>query len=273
MALMLPGEDMRRLLSGFITGFFLVLILSDDCHASTECLDIYLKDGRVIKGVKAQFEEAFKKKYVVYWYASDSKRHRIDALLIHHFEDAECAEMDPSPTMPPPDQKTEVDAAGSKQLWDRMMEIMSDGNEIRRKQRWLNEVKGKTITLCGNLNKITSYPRECQVEFSSRGPGNDSQSALKLFALFSKSLEFSLKELNMNQKICVTGKIADSSHIPDDQDSNIDPGLLELYLLMNPGNMWCDILMEDCRLEAMTGDTQPDTPVPDPGRKESGLAI
>ena len=228
--------------------------------AQNVCLDIHLKDGQIIKGVKAKFEELYDVKYVVYWYGenSDSVK-RIDARLISHFEDAECDTNHPLPTRTPIRDGSSRGNLQAGDIWNQMFENLRDANEIRRKDVWERQLKGRYVKLCGTLERVTADKKHPSLEISSSDPVNIEDRPIRLVAYIRPGETGKISQYNIGDMVCVTGKIVNTAREMNNSEMNLLE-LLDLGYLMNLNVAVADYILESCNVEkGKPQEKKPDT--------------
>jgi len=234
---------MKKIL--FMIGCFAFCTL---CAAENNCMDIHLKSGDIIRGVQCNYEEAFGTKFVVYWYLGSDQVKRIKATEVHHFKDAECAGKALEPKIPSLKNGTSTQSGQSFNLWKRMIEITRDKNEIRRYQQWSTEVKGRFITLCGNIEKMTAATGKPNLVMTTRGPKNFADEPVSVLAYIPKGRELNLVDLTAGQTVCISGRVVHATAARPNSQS-MGAYLFDLDRFLSQNSLDVDFIFEDCVLE------------------------
>lgn len=215
------------------------------------CVDIHLKDGRVIAGVRVEYEDIYDQRYVIYSYRNDATPHRLPMLQVRQITAGECKDGVPKPTpmtLPDSPQSDSGQTDDLTRRWNTAVEILADGNDIRRKKRWKDEIVGRYVRACGAVRDVEAGRVTHRVKVAVSGATKDSDQLL-VQANVPKGREGLLETLNIDDAICVTGRISDSRHVGTRRADETDEFLLELENLMDPTKLIVDVVIDDCRVE------------------------
>ncbi|GEM_PF-4054272 len=251
--------------------FVIWLILVIPMTLAQDCVDIHLKDGRVIAGVRVEYEDIYDQRYVVYSYRNDATPHRLPMMQVRQITVGECKDGVPKPTPMTLADSPQSDSGQANDLtsrWKTAVEIMADGNDIRRKKRWKDEIEGRYVRVCGAIRNVEAGRVTHRVRVAVSGATKHSDQIL-VQANVPKGREGLLERLNIDDAICVTGRISDSRHVGTRRADETDEFLLELENLMDPTKLIVDVVIDDCRIEP---GQDSDKPIPDqPESRETPL--
>lgn len=232
----------------------LVLILIGTAGYARDCFEVRLTDGSSISGVYVDYDDMFGEKYLLYSYRNESTVRRISMDRVRNVLPAACQDGSPKPTPHTLSDGSTASSSSSQDMsaiWKKAVEIITDGNDIRRKKRWADELKGRYVKVCGALEDVEAGRVKHRVRIVVRTEIKDPE-FMYITANVAKGRELLLSEMNIGDPICVTGKIMDSRHIGTQRADETEEFLLELEKMMDPTKMMVDIVFDDCRIEKGT---------------------